>query len=102
MVGKKRGKAKVDKSTSITRLKSAPTSCPSEKIHGGGWAGCGKGASSNHGGERGGVSKDHIILATVEWRRVFVGDCELFRVNSSNPICICILYLCLHLIVFAL
>ena len=76
MVGKKRGKAKVDKSMSIKRLKSAPTSCPSEKIHCGGWAGCGKGASSNHGGERGGVSKEHlilIVLTTVEWWRVFEG-----------------------------
>ena len=72
MAGKKRGEFKVDKSTSIKRLKSAPTSCPSEKIHGGGWAGCGKGAS-NHGGERE-VSKEHlilIVLATVEWGRVF-------------------------------
>ena len=92
--------SKLTKACQSKRLKSAPTSCPSEKIHGGGWAGCGKGAS-NHGRERE-VSNEHlilIVLTTVEW-----GGClgKLWVNSSSIPICICILYLCLYLIVFVL
>ena len=47
-----------------SKAQITPTSCPSEKIHGGGWAGCGKGAS-NHGCQRSTRSSPYLYFVFV-------------------------------------
>ena len=78
------------------RLKSPPTSCPSEKIHGGGWAGCGKGAS-NHGREEGCRRSTRSSSPLFNERRLFCG------LTVPASLTVFVLYLCfVWVFVFAL